>query len=257
MSWKVLLVGTDRNNISSSWAQGTSVLETPEDFVEYIDGLSLSLIGYSGILDRPILDVEDSAGDIVLTVESSDAWSSIPSIPFSGSIVRIVGNSDPSYFSFLNDKIFEITQVSGVTFKLREVINNEYNQHTFVIIDNYGVKPFYMDESESYTFYGGGYKKIKSGRLAFQFTPKPFRTQGDAGQVQTNKTYWDLVNTLKRRNLYILEFGAEFERINELLERESLSRPLLVEIYSLNELSDNFASNNSSLDMTIVTRELF
>ena len=251
MSWKVKLIGTNKPNlVGMNDTEGDPVeFDILED--EYTGGLGFRFIFRNQ--NYSITEIDSATN--TFTYEGIGTTAD----PFDGFSILIEGNANEPYYNLLKDKIFVITDINTTlkTFKLKyaEIISNE--DFAYVELDNYGVTPFYIDESDDRNYIGGGFRKQKNKRLSFRFTTKPFRTQGDAGIIQEQETYWNLMSALYKRNLYIIQFGENFNRINDIvIPREGLVYPMLCELYSISDLQDDYSNNRTNLEFSLAIREL-
>lgn len=252
MSWKVTLLGSQNSNYYVSNVQilfnGGSYIEFDELQDDYLSGLSFIKLG--DIVSKNITVID----------KTTDVLTSIGHRLNNGDAIYISGNANPSYYSFLSG-FYVISDKTTDTFKLKEAVLNS-SDFLLVELDNYGVKPHIIDESERKYYYGGSFRQQKVGRLGFEFNPIQFITRGDPGRFQENDVYWNLMSVLYSPYIWIMNFGDNFERISALKTKYPTivtypTKPMPVEVLSIEELTDNYDKNNNSMGFTLAIKQIF
>jgi len=231
--WGIRLVSSSQAVTSNAfWKYLDSSAITPA----YVSGLTAT----KGGVTKNITAVT-KANPAVFTI-NSHGYSN-------GDIITLGGSANPSDYDILKNpssattEKFKISDKSDNAFLIKYL--NENAVSNFVDIICSGCLPHLLDESEVIDVWGGGYRRTKQARLAFDIVMQPLVAQGDFDAVDGNKVYWDLMKVCQSKYFYIYEFGSQFWRTAELqsLFPATFQMPILVEVHESGKIAPDFAQN--------------
>ena len=128
---------------------------------------------------------------------------------------------------------------------------NSLTGATELVLPVLGVRPYFADESDVEPDNGGTMRAVRARRLVYDLTPKPFAVVPD-GVKQDSRTYFDLVEVLYMRHVWIVDFSAELRRMMDddygLVASDIIELPAKVVLSSLGEFGPDFETGQNRID---------
>lgn len=129
---------------------------------------------------------------------------------------------------------------------------------TEMVVPVRGVRPHFRDESEVETDNAGMLRAVRARRLCFELTPLPFEVVPD-GVAQDSRTYFDLVDLLYQRHVWITAFSDDLRRMMDddygLVTEAIIDLPIKVVLLEMDDFGADFEAGQNRMESIVLGSE--